>query len=464
MVRLPTGRHRLSTIGIDVMLTLCAESKKQCLCRIQRREKMPEDVDPDNSDLITAHHGPRIQFPYVTYEEAQRFPNGAIFREEYRNLPAIENGTVSRPTEPYSSPGSSLNQEITVRTMQLPASDSSPSVTSNPSLFSPSDSQSDCCNPPTAPGQQTANVRVQPVTVSPAMAPAMPSRPRYADSSYVHSPIDQQSVNGDPTGMPIDLIGASMEPDFSGQTINYHFANNDPIDFSTGSSAASAQHRFNLGPNMFATHSGYHDSQRFAQQATDGRVESAADAAEANHIIDGVLHRADPKCSCGPGCQCVYCSIHPYNEPTRERVRELASIIATDSDSGPESRPQSQYGEQFMDLSGMYPVMQQGLHSQNGVLVASSDVQETLSQPTSQSDVFLGSMNKLPTSPIVSTSNEESDNSFQRMEFSGRSWCHNESGTCMCGDDCDCLGCVTHSGHNGIGGTHSQPGFTRVVV
>ena len=421
-------------------------------------------MDTDSSHPIMAHHDPRVQFPYVTYEEAQQFPNGAILGEEYRSLPASENGTVPRPTEPYSSPGSNLNQEITVRMMQLPVSGPSPSVTSNPSLFSPSDPPSSCCTPPAAQGQQTVNVRVRPLTGSPAMVPAMPSRPRYTDSNYVHSPIDQQSMNGDPTGMPIDMMGASMEPDFSGQTINYHFANNDPVDFSTGSSAASAQNRFNLGPNMFATHSGYHDSQCFTQQATDGRVEPAAHAGEANHIIDGVLHRADPKCSCGPGCQCVYCSIHPYNEPTRERVRELASIIATDSDSGPESRPQSQYGEQFMDLSGMYPVMQQSLHSQNGVLAASPNVQETLSQPTTQSDMFLGSMNKLPTSPIASTSNEDSDNSFQRMEFSVRPWCHNESGTCMCGDDCDCLGCVTHSGHNGVGGTHSQPGFTKIEV
>lgn len=422
---------------------------------------MPEDVDQDNSHLVMAHHDPRSQFPYVNYEEAPQFANGATLREGYRNLPAIENGTVSSPSEPYSSPGSSLNQEITVRMMQLPVPDPNPSVTSNASLFPPSEPQSSCCHSPTAQGQQTANVRVQPLNVSPAMAPAMPSRPRYADSNYVHRSIDQQSMNGDPTVMPVDMMGASMEPDFSGQTINYHFATNDAVDFSTGSSAASAQNRFNLGPNMFATHSGYHDSQQLTQQATEGGVESVAHAAEANHIIDGILHHADPKCNCGPGCQCVYCSIHPYNEPTRERVRELASIIATDSDLGLESRPQSQYGEQFMDLAGMYPLMHQGLHSQNGVLAAGS---ETLSHPTSQSDIFLGSMNKLPTSPIVSTSNEGPDNRFQRMEFSASPWCHDESGTCMCGDDCDCVGCVTHSGHNGVGGTHSQPGFTKVEV
>ena len=455
----PSFDHKKSVL----LLTLCAESKK-CICRIQRREKLSDDVDPDNSHLITAHHDPRVQFPYVTYEEAQQFSNGAMLGEEYRNLPAVENGTVSGPTELYSSPGSNLNPEIAVRMTQLPVSDPNSCAMSKHSPFSPSDPQSSCCTPPTAQGQQTGNLQVQPLTVSPAMAPAMPSRPHYADNNYVHGPIDQQSMNGDPTGIPIDMMGASIEPDFSGQTINYHFANNDPLDFSTSSLAANAPNHFNLGPNGYATHSGYHNSQRLTQQATDGHVGSAAHTAEANHIIDGALHRADPKCDCGPGCQCVYCSIHPYNEPTRERVRELASIIATDSDSSPESRPQSQYGEPFMDLSGMYPVMQQGLHPQNGVLAANSNVQETLSQPTSQSDIFLGSMNKLPTSPTVSTSNDDSDNSFQTMEFSVRPWCHDQSGTCMCGDECDCLGCVTHSGHNGIGGTHSQPGFTKVEV
>lgn len=446
-----------------VLLTLCAESRK-CICRIQRREKMPEDVEADNSNLIMAHHDPRVQFPYVTYEEAQQFPNGPMHKDEYGGLPAVQNGTVSGPTEPYSSPGSDLNQEITARTMQLPVADSTSSVMSNPATFSPLKHQSNCCSPPSAQGKQTADLQVRPLTVSPPVAPAMPSGPRYADSNYMLGPIDQQPMNGDPTGMPIDMIDASMEPDFSGQTINYHFANNDPVDFNTASSAASARINFNLGPDVFATHSGYHDSQRFAQQVNGGRVESAARPAEADHIMDGGLHRVDPKCNCGPGCQCVYCSIHPYNEPTRERVRELASIIATDSDSGPESRPQSQYGEQFIDSLGMYPVMQHDLLPQNGILVASSNMQETLSQPTSQPDIFLGNMTKSATSPTVPTLSEDSDNIFQTMEYPMRPWCNNESGTCMCGDDCDCLGCLTHSGHNGVGGTHSRLEYTKVEV
>ena len=410
------------------------------------------------------HHDPRVQFPYVTYEEAQQFSNGPMHREGYQGLPAVQNGTASRPTEPYSSPGSDLNQEITARTMQLPVVDSDPSVMSNPSPFPPPEPQSNCCSPPSAQGKQTADLRVRPVNVSPTVAPAMLSDPRYADSNYVHGPIDQQPMNGDPTGMPIDMMDASMEPDFSGQTINYHFANSDPVDVSTASSAASARNHFNLGLDVFATHSGYHDSQRFTQQANGGRVEPAAHPAEADHIMDRGLYRVDPKCNCGPGCQCVYCSIHPYNEPTRERVRELASIIATDSDSGPESRPQSQYGEQFMDSLGLYPVMQHDLHPQNGILVASSNMQEPLSQPTSQPDIFLGNMNKLATSPAVPTSSEDSDNIFQTMEYPMRPWCNNESGTCMCGDDCDCLGCLTHSGHNGVGGTHSRLEYTKVEV
>lgn len=464
MVQIPTGGHRPSTIGNPMLLlTLSAESRK-CICRIQRREKMTEDLDADNNNLIIAHHDPRVQFPYVPYEGAQQFSSGPMHREEYQSLPAVQNGTVSAPTEPYSSPGSELNQELTARTMQLPVSDSNPSVMSNLPPFSPLEPQSNCCSAPSAQGQQSANPRVRPLTVSPSVAPAMPSGPPYADSNYVHGPIDQHSISGDPTSMPIDMIGASMEPDFSGQTINYHFGNNDPVDFSTGSSAASARNHFNLGPDVFATHTGYHDSQHFSQQVSGGRLKSAARPAVESHIMDGGLHRVDPKCNCGPGCQCVYCSIHPYNEPTRERVRELASIIATDSDSGPESRPQSQYGDHFIDSLGMYPVMQHGLLPQNGLLTASSNMQETLSQPSSQPDIFLGNMNKLATSPAVPASNEDSDNSFQTMEYPMRPWCDNQTGTCMCGDDCDCLGCLTHSGHNGVGGTHSRLEFTKVEV
>lgn len=36
--------------------------------------------------------------------------------------------------------------------------------------------------------------------------------------------------------------------------------------------------------------------------------------------------------------------------------------------------------------------------------------------------------------------------------------CSNTHGTCLCGDDCDCVGCLTHDGHNGIS-IEANPGF-----
>lgn len=28
--------------------------------------------------------------------------------------------------------------------------------------------------------------------------------------------------------------------------------------------------------------------------------------------------------------------------------------------------------------------------------------------------------------------------------------CNDATGTCQCGDGCECVGCLTHGGHNGI--------------
>ena len=28
--------------------------------------------------------------------------------------------------------------------------------------------------------------------------------------------------------------------------------------------------------------------------------------------------------------------------------------------------------------------------------------------------------------------------------------CNDETGTCQCGDGCECVGCLTHGGHNGV--------------
>ena len=49
-------------------------------------------------------------------------------------------------------------------------------------------------------------------------------------------------------------------------------------------------------------------------------------------------------CSCGPGCNCVYCRQHPYNPATLERVRHLSHIVELDNyeiENPRMTRPQS---------------------------------------------------------------------------------------------------------------------------
>ena len=53
-------------------------------------------------------------------------------------------------------------------------------------------------------------------------------------------------------------------------------------------------------------------------------------------------------CSCGPGCNCVFCRQHPYNPATLERVRHLSQIVELDNYeienpriNSPMTRPQS---------------------------------------------------------------------------------------------------------------------------
>lgn len=37
--------------------------------------------------------------------------------------------------------------------------------------------------------------------------------------------------------------------------------------------------------------------------------------------------------------------------------------------------------------------------------------------------------------------------------------CNDATGTCQCGDGCECVGCLTHGGHNGI--ALETPGMTE---
>ena len=125
----------------------------------------------------------------------------------------------------------------------------------------------------------------------------------------------------------------------------------------------------------------------------------------------------DNGCQCGASCNCVYCTKHPTNPATRDRIGELYNIM--------DGHPPENHAD--------------------------------ASQPTSSYDNLSATLHSFePQLGFVHRSFMQDDQEleFQNQGMDPQSFfemaypvggCAN--GYCRCGDNCACDGCLTHTGH-----------------
>lgn len=212
-------------------------------------------------------------------------------------------------------------------------------------------------------------------------------------------------------------------------------------------------------------------------------------------------------CACGDGCQCLGCATHPYNDATREHFLKLGSWMATDrpgdspSSSGQFSPSNGQFsprasqngfGGQHSDLNGgangfgaQHSDVNGGAngfgahhsdvnggangHAYNGVqptnmIFSNSNgggyVQNGHTQFYSNGnnvtpvqlhgEYFPSAPNEFFAGPSQWQQSMIPQDAYTTVEYPIAYPCDNKFGNCLCGDDCDCVGCLTHSGHNGV--------------
>ena len=125
----------------------------------------------------------------------------------------------------------------------------------------------------------------------------------------------------------------------------------------------------------------------------------------------------DNGCQCGSSCNCVYCTKHPTNAATRDRIDELYNLMDDESpeEFNQEGQPSSSYDnmiptphpfELTSDFSNQ-PYIQGYQHPDSQ--------QSGMGQPSFYEMAF----------PVAGCAN----------------------GRCRCGDNCACDGCLTHTGH-----------------
>lgn len=189
-------------------------------------------------------------------------------------------------------------------------------------------------------------------------------------------------------------------------------------------------------------------SQTVPYHAPYGVTGSAAPSADGSNVFNP-LHN----CNCGDGCNCLGCAAHPYNATTRHHVQDLGQILEDGYANHPLSRPQSSYGSPI-NMIDVHTMLSGGASTNNEYFSspATRNPQELAATPTNDSVDGLATLanlqSSLPSSPVYSSS------SYYTMEFpmdSGGlySACTDTSRSCQCGSNCACIGCLTHTGHDG---------------
>ncbi len=291
------------------------------------------------------------------------------------------------------------------------------------------------------------------------------------------SPYQEQSHSGAQFYSPVTVQGDSLTPQ-TGLGINIYsnvqsrpghldagnlqpqpapylpyqsFMNGSPGG-GTLSTALSMQPNPNIQPECLAyprtlTHAARFESigQRYPDPRNPSRsIDVPVQSAELNALPDS------SGCACGPGCNCVFCKVHPYNPATRAHMQNLGEYIATNNVWNPLSPRQSGYaitptnGTNRESVSGQgYPPLGEtsfpsAASGRTNGLIQGAGLQPTFDERAS-----------------VENGDHSNGNPHGPMRYIIPYTiyppnCTDATGTCLCGHNCTCMGCAYHMGHNGL--------------
>ncbi|KAH6625256.1 hypothetical protein C7974DRAFT_197230 [Boeremia exigua] len=211
-------------------------------------------------------------------------------------------------------------------------------------------------------------------------------------------------------------------------------------------------------------------------------------------------HNPEHNCHCGEGCSCFGCAAHPNNATMMEYVRLMAQFQYTGAFGGQQAPlydmptyphhpgfgveaspvvnfsplPQS-YASPSPAHMPFQPSLDATVMAGTPLTLASPWRQSSVSTPSIEHPQFLDSATPTPTesqpklemahlppapaasSPVAESPGGSHEEETPTLSPSSFFWnemvlpgCNDATGTCQCGDGCECVGCLTHGGHNGI--------------
>ncbi|KOC17192.1 hypothetical protein AFLA70_357g001301 [Aspergillus flavus AF70] len=164
---------------------------------------------------------------------------------------------------------------------------------------------------------------------------------------------------------------------------------------------------------------------------------------------------SDPthNCSCGDNCQCLGCASHPFNNTTRQHVQEMGLLVAFDGD---DRTVDNLNGYQTPSLHGRQHSATQLDYPYTNFSHAFDNSAQHLMMHSygeqNQTSRILGNGYSSPPAEYLSEQQFMEPSEYYTLEYPVGlpSGCSDVTGSCQCGNDCSCVGCLTHSGHNGL--------------
>lgn len=258
--------------------------------------------------------------------------------------------------------------------------------------------------------------------------------------------------------------------------LSYHYQphlQNTPFSSSSLSSQATAfsHTQFSESIRPGYNHSGFNPSPstRFTSPnaahhysgLTQPMVSQSYQVGSYNQGFPGMTQDPCHNCGCGDGCQCLGCASHPFNDTTRQHIQEMGYMMAAGaSDQGVEGNDSVEnptFNNQNTQSHFQHPNLGYGGLDQSSLthsLLNHNERQHLVSFPSTPSTV----------GPVpYESSNEQMmmmrPTAYYTVEYpvSLLDPCTNMMGTCQCGVNCKCVGCLTHNGHNGVALQPSPP-------
>ncbi|KAL1998492.1 hypothetical protein VTN02DRAFT_6081 [Thermoascus thermophilus] len=162
------------------------------------------------------------------------------------------------------------------------------------------------------------------------------------------------------------------------------------------------------------------------------------------------------ECNCGDDCQCLGCATHPFNDTTRQHIQQMGYMMALreedENSEGSDGCRNTPVAGPMSPTAFNYPAL-----AENNPPTERDNSQESVKGFSGQNatpsfdNAFTASTHPAG-QPLMQPSQ------YYTVEYPVGllNPCSDVTGTCQCGNDCSCDGCLTHSGHTAT--TSLQPG------